>query len=87
MQQKGGYVQMLKYPGIHYLPMFCFLFSNSKNEDDGDKVERKSKPWTRQDTKAKNESTESTTRAKTNSPKSVASMCKQFELNTKISAS
>lgn len=63
------------------------IFSNGKNEDDGNKVERKSKPWTRQDTKAKNESTESTTRAKTNSPKSVASMCKQFELNTKISAS
>merc|ERR1739844_542707 len=58
------------------------IFSNGKNEDDGNKVERKSKPWTRQDTKAQSESTESTTRAKTNSPKSVASMCKQFELNT-----
>ena len=84
---KKYYVQILNCPGKHYLSMFCFIFSNGKNEDDGNKVERKSKPWTRQDTKAQSESTESTTRAKTNSPKSVASMCKQFELNTKISAS
>ena len=65
---------------------FILFFSNSKNEDDGDKVEIKDQQWTKQDSQEKN-AIESTKMVKTNSPKSVASMCRQFELNNKISAS
>jgi hypothetical protein len=62
------------------------IFSNGKDDnDESNKFGRKSQLWTKQNTQNKKD-TEVTRKVQPTSP-SVASMCKHFELNAKISAS